>query len=320
MGILDKFRAPHANTGKGSTKGFYFGATEAEGENKEGIQNLEHYFDDYLSILYLLDHEKFIFTGRKGAGKSAIAKFIKGSSDQADNSFAEIIRLNDFELERLIQVNDFDQLDNINSALFEWLVLVNIMKLVVKNEEGQYSKGYKKLEKFLQRNSGIVDVDKYQIQEVIEKRKFEANIGVLKHAFGGILGKYFDSKTQKAPFYKLIPPLREILEEVSKYQVNVNKEFWLLFDDLDVGFSNDDPESSNKIIELIRIAKKYNTEYLKDTNTKILIFLRDDIKKIIETKFPDSAKIFSSYEIFINWYDHTLFKIDENKTQLKQFM
>ena len=79
MGILDNITK---NTANYSTKSFYFGMPEAEGENREK-QKPSDYFEDYLEILSELKKGKFIFTGRKGSGKTAIAKYIKDQSDQA---------------------------------------------------------------------------------------------------------------------------------------------------------------------------------------------------------------------------------------------
>ncbi|MEO1408481.1 MAG: hypothetical protein AAFW73_01300, partial [Bacteroidota bacterium] len=165
MGILDNFRKDKENLA--TTRGFYFGAPEAEGENKDGIQNLVAYFDDYLGILEQLYHERFIFTGRKGVGKSAIAKFIKDKSDRADDSYAQLIPSHEYDLENLIQIGDLQNELNHEAIFFEWLILVNLIKLIVKNESGKRSEGYEKLKKFIERNSGIVDIDQYQIQEII---------------------------------------------------------------------------------------------------------------------------------------------------------
>ena len=84
MGILDNITK---NTANYSTKSFYFGMPEAEGENRDKYK-LSDYFEDYLEILSELKKGKFIFTGRKGSGKTAIAKYIKDQSDQAKDSHA----------------------------------------------------------------------------------------------------------------------------------------------------------------------------------------------------------------------------------------
>ena len=89
MGVLKRFNTQRKQN---STKGFYFGATEAEAENIEG-QDLLEYFDDYLEIIPLIEKGRFIFVGRKGAGKSAIAKYIKDSTENQEDSFADLLKM-----------------------------------------------------------------------------------------------------------------------------------------------------------------------------------------------------------------------------------
>lgn len=175
MSILDKLQKRQPNSKR--TRGFYLGSTEAEGENKIGQQNLINYFDDYLNILHLLNDGRFIFTGRKGSGKSAIAKYFKDTSDNDDkrNSFAEMIRMNDLEIEKLIQADGLNDFPNKESVLFEWIILVRLIKLLVKNTGGRYTNEYGKMRDFISRNSGIVEIDKFQIKEVVEKRNFEVH-------------------------------------------------------------------------------------------------------------------------------------------------
>ncbi len=317
MGILDKIK--QESTTKGNTKGFYFGATEAEGENKKGVQNFQYYFDDYLNVLPQLRNEKFIFTGRKGAGKSAIAKYIRDTSDSEDNSYSDLIRLKDIEIEKLIQIEELEKFDHKELVVFEWLILVRLIKLILLNDSGKYTLEYEKLEKFIERNSGVVCVDKYQIVGINDKKGFEVKFEVLQQAFPSF-SKYFDKKTNKAPFYKLINPLKEVVSKILTFPINEGKEFWLLFDDLDINFKENSKDSIDKITELIRISKIYNTEIFKGSGAKILVFLRDDIKNIIEKHHTDTAKIFTSYEAKLDWYDHEKFKLDEDETALKKFV
>lgn len=71
------------------------------------------------------------------------------------------------------------------------------------------------------------------------------------------------------------------MQTIIKYDVNRDKEFWLMFDDLDITFS--ESEAKQKMItELLRIAKDYNNDTFQGTHAKILVFLRDDIKRKIE--------------------------------------
>lgn len=316
MGILDKFKSE--NNIK-NTKGFYFGHTEAEGENKAGIQNLDHYFEDYLGVLPSIHNEKFFFIGRKGAGKSAIAKFLKDSSDKEPNSYADIIKFNDIELEKLIQNIPAEDKPNIELLIFEWLILVRLIRLFVKNESAIYTEEHKKFKHFIERNAGFAEIDKYHINEIIEKKKLEVSIDVLKHVFGPTIGKYVDSKSTKAPFYQFVTPLKEIVQKVLKYEVFEKKEFIILFDDLDIKFKADSEESKQKLLSLLRAVRDLNTDIFKGSSARVLVFLRDDIKTVLETKDSDTSKMFSSYEIPLSWYNHENFRSSENNVNLKKF-
>lgn len=304
MGIFEKLMN-RAERPESSTRGFYFGATEAEGENIQG-QSLIDYFEDYLDILSDLEKGKFTFVGRKGVGKSAIAKFIKDTSDLTNESYAKLLRVNDFEIEKHIQLEDQNQ-EKKEKLIFEWLILVNIIKLIVSHECGLYTAEYEKLKKFLDVNAGIVNVDQYQFVEGAKHKGGQVSFGGLKHVFGGVFKNYFDATVNKAEFYKLIPPLKDIIKVMLDFPVNKDLEFWLLFDDLDVNFNVKDDRDNAKLMELIRIAKEYNNEVFRDNTAKILLFLRDDIRDELAPKYEDSAKIFATYQTSLNWYDHRLY-------------
>lgn len=318
MGILDNLNTKK-NRNCNSTKGFYFGATEAEGENN-GELNLTNYFGDYLEILDNLEVGRFIFTGRKGVGKSAIAKYIKDKSDTSTDSFAIILRFSDFELEKIIQTSDcqieFERL------FFEWLILVNLVKLIIKNQSAQYTQEYSKLQRFLDSNSGLINIDKREVKEIKKNEGGEVNFGVLTNSFGGVFKRYFGVTTTKAPFVKMLAPLKEIIQIILNYEVNKNIEFWILFDDLDIHFKSESISDNSRVIELIRLARNYNNEIFKGTKARIIVFLRDDMKQSILSKSPESdpAKIFSSYEIQIKWYKHDLFLENENSIALKRMV
>lgn len=310
MGIFDSNKS---QTSKLTTNKLYFGAPEAEAENIEG-KSLTDYFEDFLDVLDSLKKGKFVFVGRKGVGKSAIVKYIKDSSDKSDDSFACKLRLSDFHLESIVQMinkNDVEVL------LFEWLILLNLTKLIVKSQAGKYTNEYEKLAKFVENNTGSVDIDKFQIDEKFIQNGGEISFGVLTHCFGGILKKHVDVKTTKAPFYRLIAPIKEIIKRVLAFQDIQKFEYWILFDDLDIDYSIHNEKDDDKIINLLRIAKEYNNEILNQ-KSRILVFIRDDVRNHIVSKYSDSAKIFNSYEVLIDWYSRNLENKNENLIALKQ--
>jgi len=311
MGILDSV-AKHNDTIVDNTGSLYFGKPEAESENVKG-QGLVDYFEDYLGVLSEMMVGKFLFVGRKGTGKSAIAKYIKDKSDKSEDSFACILRMSDIDIEKIIQQDDRER----EYALIEWLILLNITKLIVKSGSAKYTKEFEKLEKFLERNTGSVDVDQKELIERLTSKKGEVNFDVLRHCFGGIIGKSFQSKEQSAPYYKMITPLKEIIKWLFGTEDVNRREYWIMVDDLDVGYRLEDDADNDKLMDLIRIVRVYNTEILNE-NSKILVFIREDICKHIVNKYNDSAKIIQSNNIPINWYLPQTEIKSENDVPLKR--
>lgn len=292
MGILDKVASCVNSKGYLSTGKMYFGNPEAESE-----KGLVEYFDDYLGIFNEMQVGKFLFVGRKGTGKSAIAKYIKAESDKSDDSYATIIRMSDITIEKIVQGDDKQR----EYALIEWLILLNLTRLIVKSGSAKYTKEYEKLEKFLERNTGSVDVDQKELIERLTTKKGEVNFDVLRHCFGGIIGRNFQSKEQSAPYYKMINPLKEILKWLFNTEEVKKREYWILVDDLDVEYKLENEADNDKLMDLIRIVRVYNTEILSESS-KILVFIREDICKHIVNKYNDSAKIIQGNIIPINWY------------------
>jgi hypothetical protein len=96
-------------------------------------------------------------------------------------------------------------------------------------------------------------------------------------------------------------------------------DFLVLFDDLDINFKLSRDDDKSGLLDLIRVTKLSNTEFLKGTKGKILIFIRDDVSDQLNGMAADKSKIFSSYETRLTWYDHL--DIDhEESTLLRKFI
>ena len=137
-------------------------------------------------------------------------------------------------------------------------------------------------------------------------------------------GNEYDIKGESVPFYKLIPHLEDTIKTMLKSKENKDKnnKFLIIFDDLDIGFNSNDKSSIDTLIQLIRITKDYNINLFgkNKIDTKIILLIRDDIAKILINNATDTAKLFSSYEVTLNWYEHETYKISENLLKLKQFI
>jgi len=303
MGLRDIIKRKEEANGL-TTKGMYFGKAEAEGENLEGA-DLIAYFKDDLNILNKIAQDKFIITGRKGVGKSAIAKFINESAIKESDSYASLVKIYDLGLETKIQGTQ----DFYDKHVIEWLILVKISKLIISSRDGQYTDEYEKLKDFLDLNSGVVEIDKLQLTGTIINSLNSIKFGPLQE----LAVKLKLAKKQtfiKPEFYTIIPALREVVQRFLEFPVVQKNEYWIMFDDLDVNFSVHDKSHVRRIGDMIRLAKEYNTNYLRKTKTRVLIFLRDDIRDEVG-KPTDLAKVLTSYEAEIRWFTKQDYRNDE---------
>jgi hypothetical protein len=311
------------NYEKGTTKNFFIGTPEAEGETTHNSKiKLGEIFGDYLNVFPELDSEKFIITGRKGAGKSAIAEFIYYSASNDPNAFCEFIKTRDLDSSKIVQIGKEQGLPVEEKLLFEWIILTKLIKLFTEDQSVQSIKEFKDLNVFLKRNSGLVDIKSYEIAEIIRTKSLEVNIEYFKRVFTSLFKKDIGIKEHKAPFYKILQPLQEVVIRLLKESVTHENEYHLIFDDLDIGFRESDKQSIESVTNVIRVAKDYNIDFFgkNGLNAKVIILLRDDLKRIIVKHNADTAKLFSSYEIPLIWYDHENYKTNENFVGLKKLI
>jgi hypothetical protein len=173
-----------------TTEGFYFGTSESEGESSYKKSD-NTVFDDYLDILPKIGEGCFIITGRKGSGKSAIAKYIKENATSDNSAFCEIVKSDAIKLEKQIQSNATDSSEKLVS-FFQWIILVKLIKLILESKNGDYTAELRAIRNFVKNNSGVVDIDKLPITEVSKISRQELNIGALspfKGTIERVLGK-----------------------------------------------------------------------------------------------------------------------------------
>lgn len=315
---------PENNSGQdNTTSDFFIGTPEAEGETTSNSKmKLAEIFGDYLNVFPELDSEKFIITGRKGSGKSAIAEYIYYSAQNEANTFCSFIKTRDVDSNKIVQLGKEAGFPIEEKLLFEWLILTKLISLLTEDQSVNDIKSYKDLKIFLQRNSGLVDIKNYEIKEIVREQSLEVNIEYLKRVFSALFKRKIDIKEHKAPFYKILQPLKEVVIKLLKDNIESGNEFYLIFDDLDIGFKENDKKSIENITNILRVAKDYNIDYFgkEGISAKVIILLRDDLKRIIVKHNADTAKLFSSYEIPLIWYEHDKFRSDENSIGLKKLI
>ena len=321
--VFEQFRQPEQTN---NNVLIYLGAPEAEAEALNSSKMpLREVYKDYCGLISSLSNEKFILIGRKGAGKSAFAEYIMSLAEKEPNLFSSFIRQNDSNLEHLVQIGASDGHKIEKENLYKWIIYTNILKLFTKNEAVISSKKYIYLEKFLKKNSGYIDIRESEIRELVSKEGWDINIDFLKRFFTSKLNKTLEIKQAKAPFYKLLPHLKEVILEVLQdgFELENRNTYIIFFDDLDIAFDANDQNSVESLVSLLRVTKEVNNDMFDKygIKAKIVILLRDDIAKKISTVKSDTAKLISSYGVHINWYQE-LYQSKENElsSNIRQFL
>lgn len=300
-----------------STLGLYLGTTEAEGETRKG-QSLLDYFEDYMKVLEDIKNGKFIISGRKGSGKSAIVKYFHDNSSEENELYTETVKPSDINLEKAIQYISIPD-DDSYTLLYEWIILTKFVKMLLRTNDVRGTKEYCALEQFQRKNSGLLNVDDWKTLNFQQDESRKVNFSALKSVFNAEIGKNIKTTSIKADFMAFIPALREIVVKMLHFPGLERFSFYIMFDDLDENFKLSKATDKKRLLKLIRITRSYNTDYLLKTNSMLMIFIRDDVSTQLDGVDTDRAKLFSSYETRINWYEHYDIAHEEN-TLLRKFI
>lgn len=323
MRIFEKFTTKEISKLRKDTSNFFIGSPEAEAESTMNSKvQLDVVFEDFLNVLGKLQNEKFIISGRKGSGKSAIAEKIYSISRDNAEYFCDFIKKGDIDIEKITQLTS--ESDNLISQelLIEWIILTKLINQLISNEGISNQKEIQDLKIFLKKNSGFIDIKSNQIEEVIQNKGWEINVDYFKRFLSAKFGNRYDIKSGKAPFYKLLPHLKATVKELFLNTQNRDNHYILIFDDLDIGFNSKSENNIQTLLNLLRIVKDYNISFFgkEGISAKIILLLRDDISRFLLNEDADTAKLFSSYEILLNWYQHSSVYKNEDELAIKQFI
>ena len=285
----------------------YLGAPEAEGETSTSSRvSILDVYEDYHDLIPQLSSEKFIVIGRKGCGKSAFAQYVAMRSKVEPNLFCTFVSNGRSKLEDVVQIGATNGYNIDKGSLFTWIIYTNILKQFSEIPSISDNSAFDPLRKFLAKNSGFIDIGSFEIKELVEKHGFEVATEHFKRMISGALRKSFESKSERAPFYKLLPDLEAcIVKFLSAPDViSQGNKFAIFFDDLDIDFSISNQQSIDSLVALVRACRHINLEVFGKNHieAKAIILLRDDIEAYLMTRYADTAKIFSSYSAEIHWY------------------
>lgn len=138
-----------------------------------------------------------------------------------------------------------------------------------------------------------------QIFSPMHRLKFTSNVGVDWKIFKA------SSKIESVEMTELPTVIQDVnlnLKQAVINSLNPISSYYVLFDELDLGFTRDEPDYSLRLVGLLLAAKELNS-FAKTNGKKMTIgiFLRDDIYDFI--KFEDKNKI-TQNNVSVVFWDH----------------
>lgn len=273
-----------------------FGGIDADTD-----QLLDECFEDHEAFRSVRNHEKYLILGRKGSGKTAI--FRKLIRLHAHNVFSFGHTFSDYPWHYHTKQKDTGvPAEQCFLHSWEYLIYLTIAKLLLNMDHSQpYSDAAAEeistLETFVLDTYGSRDPDISQIFSPQRTLKLKPTLGFSWHI----------AKAEIKPESVPMDYLPVVIQDVNKRlltaitrSANPEMEYFICFDELDLGFSLSDNDYAARLVGLLLAARRINNATQENgKRLSVVIFLRDDIYQLL--RFEDKNKITESAVARIEW-------------------
>ena len=275
---------------------YHFGAIDADNDDL-----LLDCFEDHEAFLSVKDRLRFLVVGRKGSGKTAIFKNLLQKSGHDYFCFGHTFSdypWHHHDLQARVGIPDVDKFTH----SWKYLILLTASKIVLNFDQSlpfdQESMNLMvRIERFVVDTYGTRDPDVTQLftpsKTLKLKPHFELDWKILK---AGI-------SPESVPMGELPVIIQELNSNLLKYVLrclNSENEYFICFDQLDLGFDPSSGDYKNRLIGLLLAARDINVA-ARQSGKKLFvaIFLRDDIYDTLH--FEDKNKLTENFLSLIEW-------------------
>lgn len=268
------------------------------------------------------DESKFLISGRKGTGKTILAKYYEAEMRKS-GSLVRFVNGNDILLRHIKEIGTSELNDKYVASFIKYTILYEISTLILDNKRSvlkQYdlfsrwyiNKIIKRLEKIIlpRRFQGNYTISDFT-REVEESVSVESNDDLIGTKFGTKIGKLKKENYTKNSYFSIIDRLEKLVLAIIN-QVSVA----IIFDDIDEYAEKLDGDSlfNSFLTKTIEIISEINEDIHQCTNknSKIILLLRSDIIDKLQTECTNINKIIVDSQILLNWIG----KIDVDNPEL----
>ena len=293
-----------------------FGKPDAESEVSLGPYCQNVYCDPF-NAERKIQTGSFLIMGRKGTGKSALAyNILRGAGP---NRFVQRLEYSMKDIEQVIQTPGVKDLSaETSKALWEWIILCNIVKFVISDESINLSQNRREeFDRFNKINRGFCSPGSLELRQQVESEKLEIKIAALNRILESSGHSQVEATSGKAHFLRIIEPLRELLKETLESTLrDKENEYFVVIDNLDIGYRGTEPQKE-ALIGLLRAAKSaYSFFHFSGVKFYPIILIRPDMMADLEYE-ADTNRLVTSNGLRLNWYDHDHYIGDERNVPLR---
>ncbi|EMI11405.1 hypothetical protein SAMN05216169_102242 [Anoxybacillus pushchinoensis] len=303
------------------------GETESQREDFEQL-----FYTKNSKFDNIMQPEKFIISGRKGTGKTILAKYIYKKITEKKNHYCKIFTKNDFKLQKLIDMQFRELQEEELSIFWKWTFLLQISNVLLDEDTWKKKIPFtpeRKLMKFI-KNRYPEDIFKIKDFNKSISSKSSANAGVKsKSKLSPNFSVMKEDNTQTntnyihKEYFELLPRLERLVLSCLKSK----KEVILIYDDLDELEEriNEHRFYYRVLISMLETIKQLNLLFkdIQKSSTKIIVLLRSDIIDQIHQYSSNSNKLITESRVNLYWIvknykspsDHPLMEMILNKIQ-----
>ncbi|BFM45261.1 hypothetical protein CFS9_39020 [Flavobacterium sp. CFS9] len=276
----------------------YFGTADGEDEALNFIDRQDEFKNFFYNYDNIVDKASkpltYLVLGKKGAGKTILGEYLNYKLNNTVKSFCNIVSFNEFRIHSLRELSTEDTAPNEYIPIWTYVILIEISKVLLQNEQLKEDENYKKLKKFIDKNYIKLILTQNAETDIAKLKSVKENSDWLADIVSD------DNKDQlQSNYISFIP----VLEKIVLDAVSNNPEFSynLILDKIDDRFTNTDLYK-NSVISLIKAVDNFNKNVLrKRIKAKVTVLLRSDIFALLND--TDLNKRESSNSVRIDWGD-----------------